>query len=111
MLVKVRIYAIWAFLLTPNNPGYSVFEDKDIHSDIIHFQENSFPCPSTIAVLPKWLSWVRSSSKRILGVWMVSEKRCERPVNVLPPSSVLIHFWTCNKTRLRQPAWLVQAHR
>lgn len=47
----------------------------------------------------------------ILGIWVMSERRRERAVDMFPPSSVLIHFWTCNKTRLRQPAWLVQAHR
>lgn len=55
--------------------------------------------------------WAASVSEGSFGAEVVSERRCERPGNGLPPSSALIHFWTCNKTRLRQPAWLVRAHR
>lgn len=71
-----------------------------------------------------WLSDTVTSSSLCLGfppmVWAASvsagssggsERRCERPWNGLPPSSAWIHFWTCNKTRLRQPAWRVRAHR
>lgn len=55
--------------------------------------------------------WSASVSEGSFGAGGGSERRCERPWNGLPPSSALIHFWTCNKTRLRQPAWRVRAHR
>lgn len=55
--------------------------------------------------------WAASVSEGSFGAGGGPERRCEGPWNGLPPSSALIHFWTCNKTRLRQPAWRVRAHR
>lgn len=73
-----------------------------------HLSHRSFlgPCPeltSTLFHSPPFLA------QKLPGNPAVSQNRVgKRPGKTMPPSSAWIRYGICSRTRLRQPAWLVQ---